>query len=465
MIQMSVQAIDSYSTENILDLWNQVQPELEYRKSLRRRVTRKDSRLQWMGQPEDGKTIVPFEYEIKSIAQGYLGGKEPIYTVRTDDENDQERQNAKEYKEKLDDICRYNDCQATHLSLVGSFLETTAAYLYIYQNRDGQIVHAEFDPLQTCGIWDFSTPSNLIGVVRGWKEPGQNNKEIQVVELITDKFKTTYEEIGNGVKIRSQETLNWNDVPVVAFEKPGVMAIFEPAITLIDAYEQIWNNIRSMTQYNDDAKMKMTGYHPMSELGTPERDEEEKNILKSRVMYVGDGGNVDWLIKEVDYNGLLEVLKSLQTLILFCVASPDTTDATFSSSESSLALRLKMFPFEMKAADTRAIFRKGYLRQVEIETNRLNLQGSNYDFTKVDVEIPVNVPSETPNSIDTAIAMKSSGLFSDQTCIQKSGLDVDPDQEMKRRQAEDEEGYLRLLDQTIQTKETITEEALGERYE
>lgn len=459
MLQMTKEKLKSYDPSNISDLWELAKPELEYRMKLHQRVMRKHKVTDLMGTDGGKKTITPFEYEIKSIGQGYLGGKEPIYTVRTSvGDTPEDIENAKEYKQALDDICRYNDCQATHLDLVGSFLETSAAYLYIYQDNDKNIVHAQLDSLQTVGIWDYSTPSNLIGVVRGWEEIGKDNTSYQAIELITDETIRKFTDQSGDYKMDVDDQIFWGDVPVVAFEKPGTTAIFEPAITLIDAYEQILNNINSMTQYNDDAKLKLVGYSPESEAGTPERIKEEERILKSHCIYVGEGGDVDWLLKNIDYSGMLDVLKSLHTLIMFCVASPDTTDTTFSTSESSLALRLKMFPFELKAADTKAIFKKGYLRQIEIETRRINLNRKrSFDFTKVDVEIPVNIPSDTQKSVEMAAAMKNSGLFSDKTCIAKSGIDIDPDQEIIQRDLEAENDYNQVLNRSNQVETIVTE--------
>lgn len=456
MIQMTVEQLKSYNKSSIDKLLSKTTTELDYRKKLHARVDRKSDQSEIMGMGGK-KTIVPFEYNIKGIGQGYLGGKEPIYTVAArEGDTEQDFARCKEYKRMIDDICRYNDCQATHLDLVGDFLETTAAYLYIYENKQNQIVHARLDPLQTCGIWDYSTPSNLIGVIRTWTQKDADDKNQTVIELITDTERTQYVNSSGKYTATDVELLRWNDVPAVAFEKEGITAIFEPAITLIDYYEQLANNIGSMTQYNDNAKLVMQGYtfeHPATTedkngnmIPNPDRKLEEKTLMEAVALTVGDQGSISWLLKNVDYGGILDVMKTVQTLIMFVVASPDTTDTTFTAAESSLALRLKMFPFELRVAITKAIFRKGYLRQIEIETNRLNLRGNNFDFTRVNVELPANIPSDVEKSVAMAGAMKSSGLFSDKTCIQKSGVDVDPDQEMKQRQTEQDEEYRRISD-------------------
>ena len=114
-----------------------------------------------------------------------------------------------------------------------------------------------FNPLRL--IFSDDVESSLI---KSRLASSKDNTTYQAIELITDETIRKFTDQSGDYKMDVDDQIFWGDVPVVAFEKPGTTAIFEPAITLIDAYEQILNNINSMTQYNDDAKLKLVGYSP-----------------------------------------------------------------------------------------------------------------------------------------------------------------------------------------------------------
>ena len=52
------------------------------------------------------------------------------------------------------------------MELVRDYVVMSGAYLYVYENSDNEIVYTRFDSKQTVGIWDYSTPVNLVGLVR-----------------------------------------------------------------------------------------------------------------------------------------------------------------------------------------------------------------------------------------------------------------------------------------------------------
>ena len=54
--------------------------------------------------------------------------------------------------------------------LVKDILTFSACYEYIYESQDNEIVYSRLDPMQTVAIWDYSTPSNIIGLVRYYHE-------------------------------------------------------------------------------------------------------------------------------------------------------------------------------------------------------------------------------------------------------------------------------------------------------
>ena len=52
-----------------------------------------------------------------------------------------------------------------------------------------------------------------------------------------------------------------------------------------------------------------------------------------------------------------------------------------------------------------------------------------------------NIPTDKDKSINRAATMKTSGLFSDETCISESQVEVDPAEEIAKRDAEAAANY------------------------
>jgi len=134
VIQLEKSFFENLNKNKIAELLALAQPYWNYRANMYRRFLRKDSPTGIMGSGKD-KVAVPFEYYIVSMVQGYLSGKPPEYKVA-----DSEKYEAREYQKKIDYIRRYNDDAATFTELIHDFITKSAAYLYITQKEDGEIV-------------------------------------------------------------------------------------------------------------------------------------------------------------------------------------------------------------------------------------------------------------------------------------------------------------------------------------
>lgn len=481
MLQMTVPQLKSYNAENIDELLNIIQPILAHRVSLYQRYARKLNENESMhGEKDESgkeKRIIPFEYYIVNMMQGYLGGKAPMYSISTPSDyalskrqkgflekffstigaetmaqkqtDKRKRAYVKDYSEVLDYIQRYNDDAATFIELIHDYITMTAAYLYIYENSDNEIVYTRFDAKQTVAIFDYSTPANLIGLVRTWKQKNTEQKEIDVVELITNEFRATYADNMQ----TDQEDLQWRDIPCVAFESPDGIAVFEPALSPIKTYEQITNNIANMTQYNDSAKLILKGYtfetpamipdqnDDMKEIPNPARAAEEAAIMKAISLAVGDQGDISWLLKEVNYDGLMSVLKNQHELITMLTGVPNMTDEAFSNADNASALGYKLYALDQYSATADRVFKKGLLRLWEVITNRLNLKGAQFDFRDIVITLQRNIPTDKDKSLDRALTAYSGGLISQETALNESQLEVDAQEEMERQRNERDDDY------------------------
>ena len=457
MLQMSKEQIAQYGEENIGELLTLIQPYLAHREKLYKQYRRKNHENQLMG---DGvkKKIVPFEYYIVNMVQGYIGGKAPMYSVSTPTDyalaknssgnSDEEKADyVKRYTEAIEYIRRYNDDAATYVELVHDYLTTTAAYAYIYENENNEIVYARFDSRQTVGIYDFETPPNLIGVTRHWKQKDDKGNDVDVIELITEQHRRRY----NGSKIIDEEELAWDDVPCIALEQPDGIAIFEPAAGEIAAYENNLNNVMNMTQYNDNAKLLLKSYRFSSDalkmdsagnmIPNPEREVEEQAIMQAICLCVGEKGDVAWLTKNVDYTGVLETLKRYHDLITMLTGVPNMTDEAFANADNASALGYKLYALDQFSATFDRVAKKALLRLWEIITNRLNLKGENFDFRDINITLQRNIPTDKDKSLERALNAYKGNLISQETALNESQLEVDAKEEMERLRRETEEDY------------------------
>lgn len=458
--------INPNSPPNIEKLVEMASPVLKKRERLYRRIERDSSQTSMMFDSSKGGKVA-YEQQNVGVATGYLGGAAPtIKNVMEDELN-------KEYISKLNDIFRYNDFASKHLDMVQDTMSANAHYFYIYANQQSRIIFSGISSKNTVAFYDYEIEPNLVLILRQWQEVDSENHTLNVAEVITKANKVQYESKNSTTYTQrpdKSELLQWGDIPVCSFEGVRNAALIEPIIPLVKIYEQIIENIASMTNYNDNAKLLMIGYNfegpAIDENGhkTSQRVIEEKELLSAPILEVESDGDFRWLLKEINYSGMLEVLKTLQQLIMFVVASPDTTDTTFSAAESSLALRLKMFPFEQAATTYKALYKKQYLRLIEIITNRLNFlkdptltlekialmtreekkSKGLYDFANIEVEINVNIPSDKLKAIGMAGEVARLDKVSDKTILSllaESGIIKDAESELALKKAQDEEEF------------------------
>ena len=447
---MTTEQLEGYTGENISELVQLAQPALRYRQRMYERYARKRRPEEVMhGEERDGRerAIVAFEYYIVNMVQGYLGGKAPMYSVRKGGRGDGY---VEEYSDAIARIQRYNDDAATYIELLHDYLVTASATLYLYEDEDNEVRYVRLDSRQTVAVYDYSTPPNQIGAVRTWKQTGAAGAEQDVVELITPFRREVFR---GGVSDGPEDVSQWGGAPCISFEHPDGIAVFEPAISDIDTYEQYVGNIRSMTQYNDNAKLLVSGYRPMEDRLVydgeeprlnPRRIDEEQTWLEAQIHFLDEKGSMSWLLKNVDYSGTLAVQASIHDRIAMATGVPNMTDEAFANADNASALGYKLYALDQYSATTDRVFKRGYLRLWEMITARLNLKGADFDFRDIDIRITRNVPTDKDKSIARAVQMKSSGLYSDETCINESQVEVDAREELARRDAEEASDYARI---------------------
>lgn len=452
MVQLA--NIEELTEDNIYKLYDIVKPELDRKAKLYNRYIKSGNEVEIFGFEGKKKNVrVPFEKYIIDIASGYLGGKEPTYEVQ--DTADEKKKSlirkvlnkiAKQpdYKESmqilLNYITDYNDEAIENYTLVKDILTTGTAYEILYENEDNEIVYSRVNPLQTQAIWDYNVPMNLIGVVQVYEEKDVNGTIRNVIKL-TDKIGTRVFKGGQGgsnsyeeVKDEEPDNHNWKDVPFTVVELPDGMGLFEPVLDLIDAYEQLIENTKETFQYNNDAKLKITGYRPSEELlmrdektgkmvENPARKLEDETLLKMKVFYTPDDGDIAWVEKSIEDSAIQNTLKTYIDLIMMNTGVPQTTDLGFTKADNASAIDRKFFSLEQTTSQATQLLKMAYKRRWELVFDRLNLKGTQYDFRDITITLNKNLPANENEVVD--MYMKLRGLISDETIIDRLPLNLD----------------------------------------
>ena len=439
---LQIANIEEYSVEDIPNLLAKIQPILKKRQDLHEKYSRGASATKVLYSDDPNKTILPFEKFITDLATGYTAGT-PTYSINRSRDDDKNRilQDLLDKPVRDDDYVRgmeilveyitnYNDDAQENYDLIHDVFELTSCYEIVYENEDNEVVYARYDPLQTVATWDYEIPANLTGLVRTWTETDLYGNDVTKVEITDVNGIRRYVMTGNVASEEEVVSHNWGDVPAFAVETD--YAVFEVCEDVIQAYEQLIQNTRNTFQYNDsDVKLKITNYTPENPMTTvdsegnmilnPARQLEDMAWITTRTIYVGEDGDVAWLSKPVDANGIQTILKVYIDLMFQLAGIPNTSDLAFNSTDlNASAIDRKFYVLNMATADVVSLLKKAYLRRWELVFNRINLKkGTNFDFRDIDIDIPKNLPQMQDEKINSMLKLRN--LISDQTIVESLG--------------------------------------------
>lgn len=494
MIQWNLKTLEN--PDSVSQILSIAETEWNSRKELYKRIKRKTSNSELVNK-DDTNIKVAFENYINSMVTGYFAGKAPVYDVEkisdptklniikklfnklfnTDASKDEE------LKVLIDYISKYNDDATEFFDLAFDYFGMRACYEVLYENSNNEIVYTKQSALNTIGIFDYSSPVNQIGQLRKWSEKDKNNADITIVELTTINGKKYYtptpEEIGKLKELENRkENKKWNMLPCIAIENEMGLSCFELVISLICAYERVIQNSRNTFQYNDDAKLKITGFEPQNLLmtdkidkdGNPVLDEngqpiqvlnearkkEDETLLKMKVFYTPDNtGDIAWVEKTVQDTALQNHKKTLVDLISMISGVPNITDLGFTNADNASALDRKFFALEQMITNADKQFKKAFLRRWETIIDRINKRKhKQYDFRSIKIDLPRNLP--TDKDTETTRALKLRGLLSDASVIDMLPDDLDSISEIEKLDKQNQENIEKNLQNMTKIEQTTS---------
>ena len=245
---------------------------------------------------------------------------------------------------------------------------------------------------------------------------------------------------------------------IAVYEPDPQVSIIDPIISLVTAYEQIMNNLNNMYQYNDtDAKLMISGYRPENPatipnpdydptapvssanpevIPNPSREIEDTHLINSKTFFVQEGGNVQWLLKQINATDATAYLKYYVDSIFQISGIPNTADSAFNSGDmNASAIDRKFYTMALMLDDVRQGVTTLIKHRWANFFTRINLISSTqYNIDDITIEIGTNLPSMTDENINQQLALN--GIISNKTLLSNLGYDYATE---KKNKAEENE--------------------------
>ena len=260
------------------------------------------------------------------------------------------------------------------------------------------------------------------------------------------------------ITLKEEKTSTHNIPTFAVFEPDPQVSIIDPIISLVSAYETIMNNLNHLYQYNDtDAKLKISGYRPENPLTIPNpdfvstqpisssnpekilnpaRELEDNYLINSKTFFVQEGGDVSWLLKDINATDATSYLKYYVDSIFQISGIPNTNDAAFNSGDlNASAIDRKFYTMALMLDDVRQGVATLIKHRWANFFARINLLSpTQYNIDDITIEIGTNLPSMTDETINQQLALN--GILSQKTLLSNLGYDYATEKKNKEEETE-----------------------------
>ena len=347
----------------------------------------------------DNKIVNNMAKYITDTAVGYFIGKPVVYSSQND-----------EFLAALQDIFDYNDEQDENMEVAKTCSIDGNCFEMLYMDEEAQLRFVKVAPANCIMIYEtgYSTP---MAAIRFIYSKGKDGNPIKKVEFWTETecwyFRSDNGGALNLVDVREHY---WGDVPFIEYiNNEERIGDFEGVIGIIDAYNRVQSNTANYFQYNDEAILKVLKMGDVSSQDIADMKEKGAIILE-------DGGDIQWLIKEVADTPLENYKQRLRDDMHLFSSVPNLNDDTFGTNLSGVAVSYKLWGLEQICAIKERKFKRGLQRRIELVTNMLNILGGHHEYRDIDIQFRRNKPQ---NLLEIAQIINTlSGELSRETRLQ-----------------------------------------------
>lgn len=366
----------------------------------------------------DNRIAVNFAKYIVDTMNGYFIGNPIKITV------DGENESIADYVEFLD---QYNDQDDNNAELSKICSIFGKGYEMYYNDEDGNVGIIYLDPMEAFMIYDDSVLRKERYFVRLYKDVDNvlhgSVSDEQKVRWFTLKGKLVWD--------KKEQEHYFDGVPATEYrENKECQGIFEPVMSMIDAYNKAISEKAKDVDYFADAYLKI--------IGTLLDEDELKHIRSDRVInFDGDAENlmIDFLQKPDGDVTQEHLIDRLEKLIFQIAMVANISDENFGTS-SGIAMSYKLQAMNNLRKTKERKFTSGMNRRYKlIFSNPGNAMQKN-DWVKLHYKFTPNVPANLLE--ESQIAQNLSGVVSQETQLGVLSVVDNPKAEIERIDKEEE---------------------------
>ena len=366
----------------------------------------------------NNRIVNPYATYISDTFTGYFLGEPVTYNCGENEE----------LLERITDLFNYNDEAAVNAELAKDASIFGVAYELLYTDENADIRFRKIDPIKAIPIYDNTLEEDLLYFIRYYDN----------VDIMTDR-KTTYVEVysrdsicyykdDSGFMLLEERPHAFKAVPINVYQNnQEELGDYENVISLIDAYDAITSDSINEFNYFSDCYLALYG---MS--GT--EAEDIAAMKEQRVMLLETDARAEWLTKQINDTYVENLKNRLDTQIHKFSRCPAMTDDNFAANASGVAMKYKLMGIETATSKKERAFKKALQRRIELICNIFGVMGSDYDYMDIQPTFTRNIPANLVEVAD--VVSKVGHLLSEETQISLLPIDVNPDQEKARKEAE-----------------------------
>ena len=232
-----------------------------------------------------------------------------------------------------------------------------------------------------------------------------------------------------------QEEYYFRGIPVIEYKNnKQCKGDFEGVLTLIDAYNLLQSDRVNDKEQLVDAFLAIVGQC----LGDSkeEKIETAKLLKEMKIIELDEGGDAKWLVKNLNETEIEVLKKSLKQDIHEFSKVPDLTDENFVGNSSGIAMKYKLIGFEQLGKTKERYFKQGLRKRLKLMSNIENIRANIIDTSKIDITMKRSLPVD--DELMAKIAQETDGFISWETRLQRFDGNLDPKEERKRLDAENQ---------------------------
>ena len=327
---------------------------------------------------------------------------------------------------------QYNDQDDNNAELSKVCLIFGRGYEMYFVDEEGELGITYLNPIESFMIYDESILERPRYFVRTYKDD-QNI----VHGSVSDSRVVRYFDINPSLRFREEERLHGFDgVPAVEYvanaERQG---IFEPVLSMINAYNKAISEKANDVDYFADAYMKI--------LGAKLENEDLQHIRENRIVNfdgIGDGNLVvDFMQKPSADETQENLIDRLERLIFQISMVANINDENFGTS-TGIALKYKLQSMSNLAKTLERKFTSGMNRRYKLLFSNPVSGMLKDDWTLLEYKFTRNFPANELE--ESQIAGNLAGITSHETQLKVLSIVDDVQAELdKIKEEDDEEGY------------------------